>query len=60
MTNDGTHSYTYDAEGRILFVDGGSTAQYIYNALSQRVREVLNGSVANEYAFNAAGQRVAE
>ena len=60
MTRNGTHTYAHNAEGRILFVDGGSTAQYIYNALSQRVREVLNGSVANEYAFNAAGQRVAE
>ena len=60
MTRNGTHTYAHNAEGRILFVDGGSTAQYVYNALSQRVREALNGSVANEYAFNAAGQRVAE
>jgi hypothetical protein len=37
----GFHSYTFDAEGNITAVDannpGGPTAQYIYNALNQRL-----------------------
>ncbi len=59
MTNDGFHSYTYDAEGNITAVDGGATATYVYNALNQRVRDMV-GSTATEYVFNAAGQRVSE
>jgi len=50
---------SYDAEGNITSVDSGSTAQYVYNALNQRVRAVA-GSAATEYVFNAAGQRVSE
>jgi RHS repeat-associated protein len=59
MTNDGTHSYTYDAEGNIVTVDVGSTATYVYNALNQRVRTLV-GSAATEFVFNAGGQRVSE
>jgi YD repeat-containing protein len=50
-------SYSYDAEGHIMAVDSGSAAQYVYNALGQRVRTVV-GSTAAEFVFNAAGQRV--
>jgi YD repeat-containing protein len=28
MTNDGSHTYTYDAENRIISVDDGNTATY--------------------------------
>ena len=59
MTNDGFHTYTYDAEGKITAVDGGGTAQYVYNALNQRVQATVGG-VATDYVFNAAGQRVSE
>jgi hypothetical protein len=59
MTNDGNHSYTYDAEGNIVTVDGGSTATYVYDALNQRVRTVASGAVT-EFVFNAGGQRVSE
>jgi RHS repeat-associated protein len=59
MTYDGTHSYTYDAEGNIVTVDGGSTATYVYNALNQRVRSLV-GSTPAEFVFNAGGQRVSE
>jgi len=51
--------YTFDAEGNITAVDGGQTAQYVYNAQNQRVRATV-GSTAIEYVFNAAGQRVSE
>jgi RHS repeat-associated protein len=57
LTNDTFHTYTYDAEGNVTAVDGGSTAKYVYNALNQRVQTVV-GSVNTESVFNLAGQRV--
>jgi RHS repeat-associated protein len=57
LTNDGSHSYTYDAEGNITKVDGGATATYTYDALNHRVRTAV-GSTAIELIFNASGQRV--
>ena len=50
MTNDGVHSYTYDAEGNIVTVDNGSTATYVYDALNHRVRTVV-GSAQTEFVF---------
>ena len=37
MTNDTVHSYTYDAEGNITQVDGGSTASYVYDVFNRRI-----------------------
>jgi YD repeat-containing protein len=56
MTNDGFHTYTYDAEGNILQVDGGSTASYTYDALNHRVRS-QTGSTTYEYMYDYAGRR---
>jgi RHS repeat-associated protein len=57
MTNDGNHSYVYDAEGNITAIDGGSTAVYVYDALNHRIRTVV-ASTSTEFVFNANGQRV--
>jgi len=54
MVNDGSHSYTYDAENRITQVDGGTTATYVYDANGQRVRK-LSGGVKIDYAYDSAG-----
>jgi RHS repeat-associated protein len=59
MTADGIHSYTYDAEGNVTQVDGGSTATYVYDALNHRVRTVV-GSTITEFVFNLNGQRVSD
>jgi YD repeat-containing protein len=40
MTSDGTHTYTYDAENRMIQVDGGSTATYSYDVDGHRVEKV--------------------
>lgn len=56
LTSDGFHSYTYDAEGNVLQVDGGATATYVYDALNHRVRENV-GTNATEFVYNAQGQR---
>jgi len=57
MTNDGFHSYTYDAEGKVLQVDGGSTGQYVYDALDHRVR-TQNANATYEYLYDYAGHRL--
>ncbi len=57
MTNDGSHTYTYDAEGNITKVDSGTTALYNYDALNQRFRTYASGATT-EFVFNQNGQRV--
>ena len=43
LRNDGTHSYTYDAENRLAKVDGGATANYYYDAEGRRVHNYMGG-----------------
>ncbi len=59
LLSDGLHSYTYDAENRIVQVDGGSTAAYVYDANGRRVRKTTaSGSV--DFLYDIAGREVAE
>ncbi len=53
----GSHSYTWDAEERLVQVDSGSTWSYTYNALGQRV-EWLQPGVNNEILYDPAGNLV--
>lgn len=55
VTNDGSHQYTYDAEGNVVAVDGGSTAAYVYDALNNRVQVSANGLVT-QYAYGPFGR----
>ena len=55
--NDGTHSYSYDYENKLVSVDGGTTAAYKYDALGRRVSKILPGSTINYYYD---GQRIIE
>ena len=70
LLSDGHHSYFYDAENRLVQVDGtagycatGSgteaTACYVYNASGQRVRKTTaNGSV--DYLYDLEGHQITE
>jgi RHS repeat-associated protein len=52
-------TYQWDAEDRMVSVDGGSTATQKYNALGQRVERFLpNGSWTFDYLFSAAGEEL--
>jgi RHS repeat-associated protein len=53
VTNDGFHAYAYDAEGRLITVDGGTTATYVYDAEQRRVR-----GPSQEYLYDLAGNAV--
>jgi len=55
MTSDGSHTYTYDAENRLIAVDGGNTAKYTYDAEGNRIQTV-SGSVINQYVFGTGGE----
>jgi RHS repeat-associated protein len=52
LLTDGTHSYQWDAEGRLKLVDQGGTMDVTYNAFGQQVKE-REGWVN---AFDAFGQ----
>jgi YD repeat-containing protein len=61
LTADGLLTMTYDAENRMVSVNGGggSNPEYTYDADGKRIRKKL-GSIVTEYLNNAAGQVVAE
>lgn len=57
MTNDGANAYTYDAEGRMLTVDG-EAAVYVYDAFGRRV-EKTTGSTSLVYLYDLGGNEIA-
>lgn len=57
VTNDTFHSYNYDADNKLIPVDGGSTATYYYDSLNQRVR-VAPTRGTYEFVFDTFGRRV--
>ncbi|MGH9685401.1 MAG: RHS repeat domain-containing protein [Candidatus Acidiferrales bacterium] len=59
LLNDGSHSYTYDAENRITTVDGGATASYVYDGLGRRVRKTI-GSFSTDYIYGLSGEVITE
>ena len=59
LLGDGTHTYTYDGEGRTLKVDGGSTATYVYDAEGRRI-EKIKGPAQTHYWYGTDGQVRAE
>jgi RHS repeat-associated protein len=65
VTHDASHSYFYDAENRIIQVDGTAgncataTACYSYDALGRRV-ERTTGGVKTDYLYDLSGHPVTE
>ncbi len=55
VTYDGLHHYTYDAENRIIQVDSGSTATYVYNENGQRVRKSTAPGAFTEFFYGPNG-----
>ena len=51
IINDGNHTYTYDAEERMIAVDGGSTATYSYDAMGRRFATNVGGT-QQEFLFD--------
>jgi RHS repeat-associated protein len=59
MTHDASHSYTYDAENRIIQVDASSAATYLYDAEGRRARKTVGG-VNTDRIHDLSGNVVAE
>lgn len=57
-TWDGTNSYTYDAENRMVAVNG-SSASYIYDANGHRVRKTVSGASV-DFLYDLAGREITE
>ncbi|MGH9615913.1 MAG: RHS repeat-associated core domain-containing protein, partial [Acidobacteriaceae bacterium] len=57
-TYDGFHTYAYDDEGRIAAVDGGGTAQYVYDADGLRVHKT-GGEGPEDFVYDLGGRAVA-
>src|SRR6266404_5136538 len=47
VTNDGMHTYQYDADNRLVSVDGGVTAQYKYDHQNRRVSKIVGSNWTN-------------
>jgi len=58
MIWDGTHTYTYDAENRIISMDGGA-ATYTYDAEGHRARKMI-GSTYTDYVHDPGGEVISE
>jgi RHS repeat-associated protein len=56
LLNDGSHTYTYDAENKIAKVD--NVAAYIYNGEGQRVRKLVGENL--HFVYGIGGQLIAE
>jgi RHS repeat-associated protein len=66
---DGTHTYTYDAENRLIKVDNGNTAIYTYDGEGHRASKTNNSGVNSggntpdpsgtvEFVYDSAGHLV--
>ena len=44
LTADGVHTYQWDAEGRLVSVDGSSRASYVYDAFGKRVEKQVGAN----------------
>jgi RHS repeat-associated protein len=51
LTSDGTHTYQYNYNNRLISVDNGQTATYKYDALNRRIQKTVisTGSTTNYY-----------
>jgi len=56
LTNDTAHSYTFDAENKIIKVDGVSA--YVYDGEGQRVRKLVSENL--RFIYGIDGQQIAE
>jgi len=49
LTGNGSTTYTYDRENRIIAVNSGTTARYNYDAFGRRIRKISAGDTVNYY-----------
>ena len=66
MLYDGVHHYLYDAENRLISVDSGATATYVYDASGRRVyrtgytSDTCDTTGKRDYTYDLAGRVISE
>jgi RHS repeat-associated protein len=60
LLSDKVHTYTYDAENRLVAVDGGKTATYFYDADGRRVHRTGSGTGILDYIYDLNDNWVSE
>lgn len=60
MTSDGTHTYQYNYNNRLISVDNGATATYKYDALNRRIQKVVVEPVEKAINYYYSGNQVIE
>jgi RHS repeat-associated protein len=58
LLNDQRNSYAYDAEGRIVSLNGSPT--YLYDAEGRRVAKYSGGTISASYLLDLGGDQVTE
>ena len=58
LLNDGRNNYTYDAEGRVINLNGALT--YLYDAEGRRVAKYSGSSISASYLLDLGGHQVTE
>ncbi|MFP5204738.1 MAG: RHS repeat domain-containing protein [Acidobacteriota bacterium] len=58
LLNDGRNSYAYDAEGRLVSLNGQPT--YVYDAEGRRIAKYSGSSISAAYLLDLAGNQVTE
>jgi RHS repeat-associated protein len=54
ITSDNVHYYSYDAGNRLINVDSGGTASYVYDAFGRRVNKT-NAGTTYDYLYDLEG-----
>lgn len=60
MTSDGTHTYQYNYNNRLISVDNGTTATYKYDALNRRIQKVVVEPVETTTNYYYSGDQAIE
>ncbi len=60
LTSDGTHTYQYNYNNRLISVDNGQTATYKYDALNRRIQKVVIEPVEATTNYYYSGNQAIE
>jgi RHS repeat-associated protein len=58
--NQGTYPAQYDAENRLISVNNGSVATYVYDANGHRIEKILSGGQQVHYFYDEDGHVILE
>lgn len=60
LTSDGTHTYQYNYNNRLVSIDNGQTATYKYDALNRRIQKVVVEPVETTTNYYYCGDQAIE